>query len=173
MKLAHFPSLACSLNSWKSALSALVMLVYPHCDSHGLLSKSLRPPLESHLGRMPVPMGQNLILPGDSPTSQCTCLLPASMSVNPTGKKAPLPWRKSPLRSKVFQNPAYIGSTFVKTVFTGQNFTIISVFGEVTAISVSGLFRLAGSRVVFSTGTSQLLKNRTFFYPDRGVLQGR
>lgn len=127
MKLAHFPSLACSLNSWKSALSALVMLVYPHCDSCGLLSKSLGPPLESHLGRMSVPMGQNLILPGDSPTSQCTCLLPASMSVNPTGKKAPLSWRKSPLRSKVFQNPAYMGNTFVKTEFAQGRILPLSV----------------------------------------------
>ena len=42
----------------------------------------------------------------------------------------------------------------MKKEFAGQDFTIISVFMEVTAISVSGLFRLTGSRVVFSPGNS-------------------
>ena len=45
------------------------------------------------------------------------------------------------------------------------------LYGSDCCVSVSGLFRLTGSRIVFSTSTSQLFKNITFFHPDRGVLQ--
>ena len=159
MKLVHFPLLASSLSSPQGLCTV--------CASHVCVS-SLRllwtePPgaWDPHWNAIWAKcLAQHTRASScqQTPTSQRTRLLLASVSVKPTEKRAFPSWRKPPLRDKVFQSLDYMGSTFVKRVCTGLNFTIISVFVDMTAIPASGLFRLAGSRVVFSTGISQLLK---------------
>lgn len=150
----------------------LVTSVYPHCDFCELNLQEPGTPTG-------MPSGQNVwpSRPEPHPVRRLSyqpAHLPSScLHVSkPYWKEGLSLLEENPLRDKVFQSLAYMGSTFVKRVCTGLNFAIISVFVEMPAIPASGLFRLAGSRVVFSTGISRLLKNITFFYPDRGVLQG-